>query len=287
MYELKNQGTVGFSDDGSPLLDAAFVLKAMRTAKELDVPISLHEEDPNLIGIPGINDGKISAAMKIKGASSVSESSLVARECMLALSSGAKIQIQHVSCAESVGAIRLAKNLGARITAEVTPFHFSLTEDAVPSLGTLAKLNPPLRTEQDRYAIICGLIDGTIDMIATDHAPHTREEKSRPFAEAPSGLIGLETTLALGITNLVKPGHLTLQDLIRKMTAAPAALYGFNAGYLAEGGPADITIIDDKETWIVSDFKSKSANSPFIGQTLTGKVKYTICNGKILYSDEG
>jgi len=287
MAGLKKLGAVGFSDDGVPLRDAAFVLKAMTAAKELDMVISLHEEDPGLIGTAGINQGKVASSLGLAGAPAVSESALVARDCMLALSAGAKVHIQHISCAESLGAVRLAKSLGAKVTAEATPHHFSLTEKAVQTRETLAKVNPPLRTEKDRYAIIAGLRDGTIDMIATDHAPHSAEEKLRPFTEAPSGMIGLETALALGITNLVRTGHLTMQDLIRKMTAAPAALYGFNAGFLAEEGPADITIFDDRETWTVSDFSSKSANSPFIGQTLTGKVKYTICDGRILYRDGG
>jgi dihydroorotase len=215
---------------------------------------------------------------------------------MIALDTGARVHIQHLSCAESVELIRLAKRLGAgsqaarmgsRLTAEVTPQHFSLTEDAVLSHGTLAKLNPPLRAERDRLALIAGLRDGAIDLIATDHAPHGADEKALPFAEAPSGVIGLETALALGITNLVLPGHLSLPQLIGKMTAAPAALYGLDAGYLAEGGPADIAIIDENESWTVVGFVSKSANSPFIGQTLTGKVKYAICGGKIVYQDGG
>ncbi|MFP3042231.1 dihydroorotase [Treponema primitia] len=289
MAGLKKLGALGFSDDGIPIRDSAFLQKALLAARELDVPISLHEEDPSLIGVPGINEGKVSAAMGMTGAPAVSESSLVARDCMLALATGARVHIQHLSCAESLELVRLAKRLGAgstaRLTAEVTPQHFSLTEDAILSQGTLAKLNPPLRTERDRRALIEGLKDGTIDMIATDHAPHGAEEKARPFAEAPSGLIGLETALALGITNLVLPGYLSLDELIGKMTAAPAALYGLEAGFLAEGGPADITIIDDRERWTVSGFVSKSSNSPFVGQTLTGKVKYTICAGKIVYRD--
>jgi dihydroorotase len=205
---------------------------------------------------------------------------------MLALDTGAKTHIQHVSTAQSVEMIRLIKRLGAWVTAEATPQHFSLTEDAVYTQGTLAKLNPPLRTDKDRYALIAGLKDGTIDMIATDHAPHSREEKDKPFRDAPSGLIGLETALALGITHLVRKGHLTISDLIKKMSLAPAQLYGFDGGFLAEGGPADITIFDDRETWTVSQFASKSANSPFIGQTLAGKVKYTICDGKVVRRDE-
>jgi dihydroorotase len=283
MAELKRLGAAGFSDDGAPLRDAAFVRKAMRAVKELDVPLSLHEEDPDLIGAAGVNDGRVSAALGFDGAPAVSESAITARDCMLALDTGARVHIQHLSCAESLAAVRLAKGMGARITAEAAPHHFSLTEEAVLKSGTLAKVNPPLRTEKDRCAIIEGLKDGSIDIIATDHAPHSREEKSRPFREAPSGMIGLETALALGITSLVRPGHLGLADLIRKMTLAPAALYGFPGGFLAEGGPADITIFDEGAAWTVSDFSSKSANSPFIGQTLTGKVRYTICGGKILY----
>jgi dihydroorotase len=290
MAGLRRQGALGFSDDGIPIRDPAFLHKALLAARSLDAggrgaPISLHEEDPALIGLAGIHEGTVSAALGIPGAPAVSESAMVARDCMLALASGARVHIQHLSCAESPELIRLAKRLGARLTAEVTPQHFSLTEDAVLAQGTLAKLNPPLRTERDRQALIAALKDGTIDMIATDHAPHNMEEKKRPFAAAPSGLIGLETALALGITNLVLPGHLTLPELIGKMTAAPAALYDLEAGFLAEGGPADITIIDDRETWTVGGFVSKSSHSPFVGETLTGKVKYTISGGILVYQD--
>ncbi|MDR1649455.1 MAG: dihydroorotase, partial [Synergistaceae bacterium] len=283
MNELRNMGAAGFSDDGAPIADAAFLRKAMLAVREIDAPISLHEEDPALIGKPGINDGEVSAAFGFAGAPKVSESSMVARDCMIALDTGAKVHMQHLSCAESVAAVRLAKELGAKVTAEVTPQHFSLTEKAVLEKGSLAKLNPPLRGEDDRYTLIAGLKDGTIDMIATDHAPHSDEEKARPLTEAPSGLTGLETALALGITNLVRKGHLSLGGLIEKMTLAPARLYGFDAGYLAEGAPADIAIFDDRERWVVSDFASKANNSPFIGCTLLGKVKYTVCRGKIVY----
>jgi dihydroorotase len=288
LEELKRLGAVGFSDDGFPINDPAFLQKALAALKGLDVPLSLHEEDPTLMDGAGINDGKVSAALGLGGASAISESSMVSRDCTLALSMGVRLHIQHVSCAESLDSVRLARELSGGhlpITAEVTPNHFSLTEDAVLTWGTLAKVNPPLRTEEDRQALIAGLKDGTIDIIATDHAPHSSDEKARPFAQAPSGIIGLETALALGITNLVLPGHLTLPELIGKMTDAPARLYGFEAGFLVEDGPADITIIDDKESWTVSGFVSKSSNSPFVGQTLTGKVKYTICAGKIVYQD--
>lgn len=286
MAQLKRLGAVGFSDDGNPLLNAGFVRDAMRAVKKLDAPISLHEEDSALMGHAGINEGAVSAALGFDGAPSVSESSLVARDCMLALDTKAKVHFQHLSCAESVAVIRLVKQLGANVTAEVTPQHFSLTEYEILLQGPLAKLNPPLRTENDRQSLISGLKDGTIDMIATDHAPHSGEEKSKPLAEAPSGLTGLETALSAGITNLVRKNHLTLMQLMEKMSLAPAKLYGFDAGYLAQGGKADIVIFDDREDWTVSSFLSKSGNSPFTGKTLSGKVKYTLCAGKIVYEDK-
>jgi dihydroorotase len=286
MAALKALGALGFSDDGLPVPDPALLRQALDKARELDTPVSLHEEDPGLIGVSGVNEGRVSKALGIRGAPSAAEASLVARDCALARERGAQVHFQHLSCLESVHILRQAKAAGsARLTAEVTPHHFSLTEDAVRRRGTLAKVNPPLRTEADRQALIQGLRDGTIDMIATDHAPHAAAEKARPFAEAPSGITGLETALALGITKLVLPGHLSLGELIGKMTAAPAALYGLDAGFLAEGGPADIAVIDPEETWTVTDFASKSANSPFIGETLTGRVKLLICAGKIVYQD--
>ncbi len=284
MAALKAGGAVGFSDDGAPLLNSAFAREAMRAAAALDVPISLHEEDSALIGTAGVNDGEVSAAMNLSGAPNVSEAAMVARDCMLALDTGAKVHFQHLSSAEAVAAVRLAKELGARVSAEATPHHFSLTEQTVATHGTLAKMNPPLRREDDRYAIIAGLKDGAIDMIATDHAPHTPEEKALPFAKAPSGIIGLETALALGVTNLVRKGHLDLIGLLEKMTLAPARLYGLAGGQLAEGAPADIVIFDESEAWTVAGFVSKAENSPFVGQTLYGKVKYTICGGKVVYS---
>lgn len=203
---------------------------------------------------------------------------------MLALHTGAVVHIQHISSGNSVRMVRLAKNLGARIVAEVTPHHFSLDETAVLKHGTLAKMNPPLRTELDREEILHGLQDNTIDIIATDHAPHSPEEKSRPLTEAPSGIIGLETSLALGMTNLVHPGHLSLLQLIEKMSLNPARLYSLDKGCLSPGADADIVIFDPNELWTVTEFASKSSNSPFIGERLFGKIKYTICNGKIIYN---
>lgn len=285
MTALKDAGACGFTDDGIPLLNAEFCYKAMESAEALNVPISLHEEDPAFIRNNGINHGKVSEELGIYGSPSIAEESLVARDCLLALRSGADVVIQHISSGVSVELVRTYKKLGAHLHAEATPHHFSLTEEAVLEHGTLAKMNPPLRTEKDRQQIIAGLADGTIDLIATDHAPHSAEEKAKPITEAPSGIIGLETSLALGITNLVKPRHLTMLQLLEKMTVNPAKLYHLPYGTIQEGAAADFVLFDPDETWIPTEYASKSSNSPFTGKKLTGKVKYTICGGKIVYAD--
>ncbi|MDD3414387.1 MAG: dihydroorotase [Lachnospiraceae bacterium] len=285
MSEMKRAGAAGFTDDGIPLMDEQLVRRVMEEAVRLDVPLSFHEENPCLIINNGINaDNETSAAgrLGIGGSPRIAEIDLIQRDLELALEIGASINIQHISSKEGVELVRKAKKKGNHIHAEATPHHFTLTEEAVLSKGTLAKMNPPLRTEKDRLAIIEGLKDGTIDIIATDHAPHAKEEKEKPLTEAPSGIIGLETALALGITNLVEKGHLSMIELIRKMTINPAILYHLNAGYIAKDGPADLVIFDPKEQWQVETFASKSCNSPFVGEVLTGKVKYTICNGKVV-----
>ena len=285
MKELAAAGACGFTDDGIPLKNAAFLYKAMEEAKALDLPISLHEEDPAFIETNGINHGPVSDALGIYGSPSIAEESLVARDCLLALRSGAQVVIQHISSGQSVELVRTFKAMGANLHAEATPHHFTLTDEAVLKYGALAKMNPPLRTENDRLAIIEGLKDGTIDLIATDHAPHSTEEKSRPITQTPSGIIGLETSLALGITSLVRPGHLTLSQLIEKMTINPANLYHLPCGSVTEGKAADLVLFDPNEKWIPETYASKSSNSPFTGWELYGKVKYTICDGKIVYKD--
>lgn len=282
--DLLKAGAVGFTDDGISIKDAETVKAAMELAAELDVPISLHEEDPDLIERPGVNQGKVSEKLNYGGAPARSEYEMVRRDCELTLQTRAKTVIQHISSAESVEAVRQCWRRGGRIYGEVTPQHFSATEDLVLEKGALARVNPPLRTEADRQAIIEGLKDGTLNIIATDHAPHSREEKAKDIKDAPSGMIGLETSLALGITNLVKTGELELIDLLEKMTINPAMLYHLNAGRIAEGGPADLVLFDPDKKWTVEDhFYSKANNSPFIGMELTGKVQYTICGGKIVY----
>ncbi len=283
MEKLRNLGAVGFTDDGKPILDPKLLLAAMKEAARLNVPISLHEEDPKLISDHGINRGAVSEKLGLGGASAQAEISMVERDCVLAEKAGARVHIQHISTAGAVEAVRRSRQRGSHVTAEAAPHHFTLTEEAILKLGTLAKMNPPLRTQSDRLAVIKGLQDGTIDAIATDHAPHSAEEKALPFTEAPSGIIGLESALALGITRLVKPGYLTLMQLIEKMSINPARLYGLPHGKMEAGAFADLVLFDENETWTVQGFRSKGSNSPFLGQRLTGRVRYTICGGKIVY----
>lgn len=286
MEKLRLAGAAGFTDDGIPMLEEGLVKQAMEEAVRLDVPLSFHEEDPAYIENNGVNRGKASAHYGIGGSDRQAEISLVERDVKLAAETGAKINIQHISTREGVALVREGKKKNPRICAEATPHHFSLTEDAVIAHGTLAKMNPPLREEADRLAIIEGLKDGTIDFIATDHAPHSAEEKAKAITAAPSGIIGLETALALGITNLVRTGKLTLQQLLAKMTCNPARFYGLDAGRIVEGAPADLVVFREDEPFVVGDFASKSDNSPFMGQTLYGKVKYTICGGSIVYQEK-
>ena len=289
MKALKEAGAAGFTDDGIPIMDVKLVKTAMEQAKELNVPLSFHEEDPAFITENGINAGETAKKLGITGSPALAEDSLVARDCMIALHTGAAVNIQHISSKNAVKMVKLAKELGANVTAEVTPHHFTLDETAVLEHGAMAKMNPPLRTAADREAIIEGIKDGTIDMIATDHAPHSSEEKAaEPMWKAPSGIIGLETALALAVTNLVKTGHLTMSELMEKMSLNPAKLYHFDKGTLSEGADADIVIFNEDESWTVTEdeIASKSCNTPFLGQTLYGRVKYTICGGAVVYEDK-
>ena len=284
MDGLLAKGAVGFTDDGIPIMDEKLMEEAMVKVAELGVPISLHEEDPALITNNGVNRGKASEHYNIGGSPREAEISLIKRDLEIALRTGAVLNIQHISTKEGVELVREAKKRGANIHAEATPHHFSLTQDAVIEHGTLAKMNPPLREESDRLAIIEGLKDGTIDIIATDHAPHSAEEKEKAITEAPSGIIGLETALSLGITNLVYTGELTMSELLAPMTCNPAKMYHLDAGAIEEGKVADLVIFSDDEEWTVGDYESKSTNSPFTGMKLKGAIKYTIVDGKIVYS---
>lgn len=280
---LAREGAIGFTDDGIPIMDAALVKKAMEKAKALDMPISFHEEDPSLITNNGVNRGKASEYFGIGGSPREAEYTLVERDLQLALETGAHIDVQHISTKEAVEMVRKARAQGDNIHAEACPHHFTLTEEAVIKYGTLAKMNPPLRTEEDRMAVIRGLQDGTIDMIATDHAPHTMEEKSQHITQAPSGIIGLETSLPLAITELYKKGYLTLLQIFEKMSYNPAKLYHLDAGYLAVDGPADLIIVDANKTQVFTKYESKSCNTPFTGWELTGVVETTICKGQVVY----
>ena len=281
---LKKEGAVGFTDDGIPIMDAALLQRAMETAGRLNVPSSLHEEDPAYIENAGVNKGKVSDKLGIGGASREAEIVMVERDLEIAKKTGVSVDIQHISSKEAVDLVRQAKRDGVNVHAEATPHHFTLTDEAVLTYGTLAKMNPPVREESDRMAIIQGLQDGTIDLIATDHAPHSKEEKDRPFTQAPSGILGLETALALGITELVDKGYLTMNRLLEKMSLNPAQMYHLDAGYVAVDGPADLILVDKDAEYIPGDYLSKSANCPFTGWRLKGKVVMTICKGKIIYT---
>lgn len=283
MDAMANAGACGFTDDGIPILNEKILVEAMEKARELDLPVSLHEEDPAFIISPGVNQGTVSEKLGYGGASRTAEDVMVARDVILALHTGASVCIQHISSGNSVELVRTAKKLGADVHAEATPHHFTLTEDAVLEYGTLARMNPPLRTEKDRQEIIEGIKDGTIDMIVTDHAPHSMEEKAKPLADAPSGITGLETSLSLGIKSLVQPGHISLMKLMELMSKNPAEFYRMEPASIAEGAVADLVIFGENELWTVDKFASKASNSPFRGWELPGKVHFTICDGNIVY----
>lgn len=283
MEELAGLGAAGFTDDGIPLMDEKIVREAMKRTAALDMPISFHEENPGLIENNGINRGRASEHFGIGGSPREAEISLVERDLQLAVETGACINIQHISAKESVELVRQAKKKSPNVHAEATPHHFTLTEEAAIKYGTLAKMNPPLREEADRLAIIQGLVDGTIDIIATDHAPHTAKEKAKPVTEAPSGIIGLETALPLAVTELVDAGYLTMKQVLRLMSTNPAGMYHLNAGYLAENGPADIVLIDTAAEVVPGEYASKAANTPFTGWKLKGRVVKTIAGGRIVY----
>ena len=283
--DLLAAGAVGFSDDGIPLTNAGIVRQALIEARKNDTFISLHEEDPNLNGILGFNEHIAKEHFHICGATGVAEYSMIARDVMIAYDAKAHVHIQHLSKAESVKVVEFAQKLGAQVTAEAAPQHFSKTEALLLTKGSNAKMNPPLRLESDRLAVIEGLKSGVISVIATDHAPHHADEKNvEDITKAPSGMTGLETSLSLGLTYLVDAGHLSLMELLEKMTFNPAQLYGFDGGFIALDGPADLTIFDPEADRLVTDhFVSKATNSPFVGEKLKGQVKFTICDGDVVF----
>ena len=285
MSELSELGAVGFTDDGVPVLDERIQWEALRLSSRLKKPISVHEEDPRWIKQSGVNAGAVAEAIGLQGADREAEVSMVERDLNILRQTGGILNLQHISARESVNLIRQAKKKGLKVHAEATPHHFSLTEQAVLSARTLAKMNPPLRTEEDRMVIIEGIADGTLDLIATDHAPHTREEKDRPFTEAPSGIIGLETAFALAYTNLVLPGHVKLSRVIECMSTNPSELYHLPGGLIKEGGTADLMLFDPQEEYCPTTFYSKAQNTQFAGYKLKGRVKMTIVGGEIVFDE--
>ena len=276
MDALHKAGAVGFTDDGKPIMKAKLLYDALIEAKKYDAPISLHEEDPFFIKKAGKNET----------APAIAEAVMVARDAYLAVKVDSKLNFQHISSADALEIIRNYKKYTDKIFAEVTPHHFTLTEDAVEKHGTLAKMNPPLRTAADREAIIKAIEDGTIDIIATDHAPHAAEEKAKDFFSAPSGIIGLETALPLAIDELHHKHGIDLVKIIKMLTVNPARLYGLEEGGISVGSKADLVIFDINEEYVYEKSSSKSQNSPFIGEKLRGKVKYTIKDGKVVYSED-
>lgn len=287
MEALKEAGAAAFSDDGVPVATGKLMYDALINAYGLRVPVLAHCEDMSLAAGGKINDGASSILLDVKGIPGAAEDAGTAREIALAFSSDTAVHICHVSTEKSVELIRSAKKMGAKVTCETCPHYFTLTDEILMNMDADYRMNPPLRTQADVNAIIEGICDGTIDAIATDHAPHTPEEKS-DFVSAPNGSIGLETSLAAGITYLVKPGYITLPRLIELMSENPARILKIRAGVLSEGKPADVTIFSDDEKWIVDPEKlhGKSKNTPFKNTELCGRVKYTVCRGKVVYEDK-
>lgn len=284
---LKEAGAVGLSDDGRPVVNTAYLRDAMKKAPQLGMTVVAHCEDLFLADGGKINEGKVSAQLGVKGIPAAAEDCGTAREIALAAADNVPIHICHVSTATSVELIRDAKRRGVKVTAETAPHYFSLTENELLKRDADYRMNPPLRTENDVKAITEGLLDGTLDAIATDHAPHTPEEKA-DFVKAPNGSIGMETSFAASYTYLVKTGLMTLSQLVEKMSLNPAKILGIPAGTLAVGANADIALIDTNEEWTVDVEKlhGKSKNTPFKGMTLTGKVKMTILGGEVVFSGE-
>lgn len=282
--ELRAAGCVAISDDGKPVMNSAVMRRALEYAKAFDCPVVDHCEDSDLADGGCMNEGVVSTELGLPGIPCAAEEVMVARNIMLAELTGARLHLPHVSTIGSVRLVREAKSRGVRVTAEACPHHFTLTEEAVRGYDTHAKMNPPLRTWQDVQAIKDGLRDGTIDVIATDHAPHAPHEKQWEFADAPFGIIGLETAFPLTM-GLVDEGVLSLEQAIAKLTQAPARVFSLRKGTLAVGADADVAIVDPAESWQIdaSRFRSKSRNSPFGGWKVKGRVHQTIVGGRVVF----
>jgi dihydroorotase len=284
MAELRDLGAVGFTDDGKPVTNAGILRLALQYQRMVGGVLALHEEDPALSGRGAMHEGVVSAMLGVSGIPSISESTLIARDAAIAGYEGGRIHVQHVSCVESVQAIAEAKSRGVQITGEASPHHLTLTDEEVRSLDTRMKMNPPLRSERDRQAIVEALRDGTLDCIATDHAPHARDEKEVPFEQAPMGTTGLETAFAAVHTELVLPGVLPLGLVVERMTAG-GALFGLEAPRIEVSLQANLVLVDLGAEWTVGEdgYESRSDNCCFDGRRLTGRVLLTIAAGAVAY----
>lgn len=286
---MKEAGAVALSDDGLPVQNANLMRDALICAYRQGMSVLTHCEDADMVKNYAVNEGRVSRQLGLPGRPAIAEEIMVMRDAMLAEETHTAVHICHISTAKAVDIVRRYKKKGVQITCETCPQYFSLTHEEILKQGTQARVNPPLRTTADVAAIIAGLKDGTIDCIVTDHAPHSAEEKARDLEHAPSGMVGLETSLGVTLTNLYHSGEMTLQQIIEKMTANPARILHLDKGRIAVGSDADITIFDPNEEWVVdtAQFASKGRNTPFNGAHLKGKVKYTIVSGKIIYQDGG
>lgn len=286
MAELRTLGAAGFTDDGKPVVDAGVFRRALQYQRLAGGVLALHEEDPSLSGRGAMHEGAISTELGVAGIPSVSESVMIARDCALAEWEDARIHVQHLSARESVEMIRAAKARGVRVTCEASPHHLTMTDEDVRGLDTRRKMNPPLRGESDRQALIEGLRDGTIDCIATDHAPHARDEKEVPFEQAPMGTTGLETAFAAVHTDLVVPGHLPLALVVEKLTSG-LGLIDLLVPTIATGEPANLVLVDLAAEWVVgeSGYESRSENCCFADRTLRGRVLLTVAGGAVAYRE--
>ena len=284
MADLRESGAIGFSDDGLPIANARVLRRALQYQRLTGGVIALHEEDPDLSAGGVMNEGEVSAVLGMTGMPSVSESTMISRDCSLALYEGARIHVQHLSARSSVEEIARAKAAGVMVTCEATPHHLTLTDEAVRSLDARFKMNPPLRTEDDRKALLDGLRDGTIDCVATDHAPHATEEKEVPFEEAAWGVTGLETAFSALYTDLVNPGVLSLELLVERMTSGGEP-FGIAPPRIGVDATANLTLIDPELTWTVGEegYESRSHNSSYAGRELTARVLMTVADGRVAF----
>jgi dihydroorotase len=283
--EMVAAGAVAVSDDGKPVVSAQLMRTALEYARSFAIPVIDHCEEPTLARGGSMNEGIVSARLGLKGIPSEAEEIMVIRDILLARRTGGHVHLAHMSTVGSVELIRWGKERGINVTAEVCPHHISLTEERVVGYDTNAKMNPPLRTARDVEALREAVKDGTIDMIATDHAPHHYDEKEREFADAPNGIIGLETALAVSVTNLVETGHIDFPTLVDKMSCAPAKLFGLPGGTLARGAVADVTVFDPRREWEVKplEFLTKGRNTPYAGMTLKGRASCTVVGGVVVH----